>query len=67
MMNKIFESTVEYNADFDEYFLPLPDELLELLGWEADDMIEWRVNKDGTVTLERIDPEFYGEPENDED
>jgi hypothetical protein len=25
------------------------------------------MNKDGTALLERVDPEFYGETENDED
>lgn len=66
-MKKIFETTVEYNEDFDEYFLTLPDELLTNLGWEQGDMVEWRLNSDGTVLLERVDQEYYGEVNDEED
>lgn len=67
IMTKIFESTVEYNQDFGEYFVTLPEELIESVGWEEGDVLEWRVNKDGTVVLERIDKEFYGGTDNDDD
>lgn len=61
MMNtKVYQSTVEYNEDFDEYYLTIPDELLENLGWDEGDVLEWHMNKDGTVLLERVDEEFYG-------
>lgn len=63
-MNKVFESTVEYNEDFGEYFLTIPDEILENLGWEEGDVVEWHYNKDGTVLLERVD-EFCGESEDE--
>jgi bifunctional DNA-binding transcriptional regulator/antitoxin component of YhaV-PrlF toxin-antitoxin module len=66
-MSKAYESTVEYNEDFDEYSITIPEELLSNLGWDESDVVEWRMNKDGTALLERVDPEFYGEPENDED
>ena len=66
-MSKVFESTVEYNEDFGEYYVTLPDDLLESIGWEESDVLEWHVNKDGTVLVERVDAEFYGETENDED
>jgi bifunctional DNA-binding transcriptional regulator/antitoxin component of YhaV-PrlF toxin-antitoxin module len=66
-MGKAFETTVEYNEDFDEYYVTLPDDLLESVGWEEGDVVEWHVNKDGTVLIERVDPEFYGESIDDED
>ena len=66
-MTKIFESTVEYNDDFGEYFITLPEELIQSVGWEEGDVLEWRVNKDGTVVLERIDKEFFGGSDNDND
>ena len=66
-MTKIFESTVEYNDDFGEYFVTLPEELIQSVGWEEGDVLEWRVNKDGTVVLERIDKEFFGGSDNDND
>lgn len=65
-MTKIFESAVEYNSDFDEYYVTLPDELTTTLGWEEGDVVEWQANKDGTVLLVRTDDEFTGETENDE-
>jgi bifunctional DNA-binding transcriptional regulator/antitoxin component of YhaV-PrlF toxin-antitoxin module len=54
-MTTTYESTVEYNEDFKEYFLTIPEELIERLGWEEGDMLEWHLNKDGTVLLERVD------------
>lgn len=64
-MKKIFESTIEHNEDFDEYFLTIPDELLDSLGWEESDVLEWHVNSDGTILLERVDAEYYGETEDE--
>lgn len=64
-MSKVYQSTVEYNEDFGEYYLTIPDELLDSLGWEEGDVLEWHSNKDGTVLLERVDEYFDGET-NDE-
>jgi bifunctional DNA-binding transcriptional regulator/antitoxin component of YhaV-PrlF toxin-antitoxin module len=54
-MTMTYESTVEYNEDFKEYYLTIPEELIERLGWEEGDMLEWQLQKDGTVRLERIE------------
>jgi bifunctional DNA-binding transcriptional regulator/antitoxin component of YhaV-PrlF toxin-antitoxin module len=61
MTANVYESTVEYNEDFGEYYLTIPDELLEHVGWEEGDVLEWHMNKDGTVLLERVDEFFDGE------
>ena len=66
MTHKVFETTVEFNDDFGEYFVTLPEDLLENLGWEEGDVVEWHVNKDGTVLLERVDEFFGGEDESEE-
>jgi AbrB family looped-hinge helix DNA binding protein len=63
-MTNIFESTVEYNDDFGEYYITIPEEIIDRLGWEEGDVLEWILNKDGTVLLERQE-EFFGET-NDE-
>jgi AbrB family looped-hinge helix DNA binding protein len=63
-MTNIFESTVEYNDDFGEYYITIPEEIIDRLGWEEGDVLEWILNKDGTVLLERQE-EFFGE-DNDE-
>lgn len=61
-MTRTYETTVEYDDDFNEYRITFPDELLENLGWEAGDILEWHTNKDGTVLVERID-DFGGSDE----
>jgi len=66
MIPHTYETTVEYNPDFGEYFVTLPDELTDLIGWEEGDVIEWKINKDGTVSLEKID-DFFDEGEEDND
>jgi bifunctional DNA-binding transcriptional regulator/antitoxin component of YhaV-PrlF toxin-antitoxin module len=55
-----YESSIEYNEDFKEYYLTIPEEILERVGWEEGDVVEWHLNKDGTILLERTD-EYTGE------
>lgn len=50
-MSKVYQSTVEYNEDFDEYYATIPEELLERLGWEEGDVVDWHINKDGSVVV----------------
>ena len=59
-MSKVYQSTVEFDEDFKEYYVTLPDELLDSLGWEEGDIVEWHTNKDGTVLIERVDEYFEG-------
>lgn len=63
MHNKVYESTVEYNEDFKEYYLTIPEELIDSLGWEEGDVVEWHQNKDGSVLLERVDGYFEDDDE----
>lgn len=65
MTPHIYETTVEYNEDFDEYYMTLPDELTGLVGWEEGDVVEWKINKDGSVLLEKVDEFFDESEEND--
>lgn len=65
-MSKVYESTVEYNEDFAEYYVTIPEEIIDSLGWEDGDVLEWVVNKDGTVLLTKSD-EYFGDSENEED
>jgi len=60
MTNKVYQTTVEYNEDFDEYYATIPEELLVSTGWEDGDVVEWHVNKDGSVLIERVD-DYYEE------
>lgn len=64
-MSKVYESTVEYDEDFKEQYITIPEDLLESLGWEEGDVIEWHSNKDGTILLERVDEFFGGDSDNE--
>jgi bifunctional DNA-binding transcriptional regulator/antitoxin component of YhaV-PrlF toxin-antitoxin module len=61
-MSKTHQATVEYNEDFDEYFITFPEELIVSTGWEEGDVLQWNVNKDGSVFVEKVD-EFFEEEE----
>jgi len=42
---------VEHNELTDEYYVILPKELLNQVGWVEGDNIKWKKNKDGSFTL----------------
>lgn len=42
---------VELVEDGDDLILPLPDELLEEMGWTEGDELEWELTDDGQVIL----------------
>lgn len=35
---------LEYNEELDEYFITLPESLLNNLGWEEGDMLEYELD-----------------------
>ena len=39
--------------DPDNLVLPMPDGLLEKMGWDIGDTLLWKDNKDGTFTLSK--------------
>lgn len=63
MSQNIFETTVEYNDDFDEHYITIPEEVIDRFGWEEGDVLEWILNKDGTVLLQRTDEEYFDDDE----
>ena len=36
-----FSTEVQYDSENDDYFLTIPDELLDELQWEEGDVLEW--------------------------
>jgi len=46
--------TVTLEEDGDECILPLPDELMDQLGWYDGDELEWIVNDDNTITIRKV-------------
>jgi hypothetical protein len=45
-MSYILEVQEDDNGDF---FITFPDDLIEELGWEEDDILEWNIKGDGVV------------------
>lgn len=42
----MYKSTVEYDSDIDEYFIILPQELMEEIGIEVGDELIWTIEED---------------------
>jgi hypothetical protein len=42
-------SDIQYDAGTDELFLPIPDEILDSLGWDIGDVLQWEYNDDSIV------------------
>ena len=40
---------VQYDESSDELFLPIPDEILDSLGWDIGDVLQWEYNDDSVV------------------
>ena len=48
--------TVTLDEDGEDLILPLPDEVLDKLGWEDGCVIEWLVDEeDNTVIIRKVD------------
>ena len=45
--------TVTLEEDGDECILPLPDDLMDQLGWYDGDVLEWIINDDNTITIRK--------------
>lgn len=43
--------TAYVEQDGDDLVVPLPDDLMAELNWKIGDVLIWKVNDDGTVTL----------------
>lgn len=48
---------VETDSETGELILSFPDELLESLGWQEGDVLDWAMNDDGTVTMTKVNEE----------
>lgn len=55
-MEKSYIVTVELDDNGDAV-LPLPDEVVEHLGWTTGDTIDWAVNEHGGISMTKIDAE----------
>jgi hypothetical protein len=46
---------VEVDSPSGEYFVTLPDDLIEKVGWQENDTLDWVDNGDGSWTLKRVE------------
>lgn len=54
MNTSTWQVVVQQDLDTQELVLPLPQNLLDLKGWQEGDTLEWVDNKDGTWTLIKV-------------
>ena len=47
------KTTLPIESDGDDLILTFTDELLEELGWNVGDDLDWEVQKDGTITISK--------------
>lgn len=48
--------TVTLDEDGEDLILPIPDEIMDRLGWDDNSLIEWDVNEeDNTIILRKVD------------
>lgn len=50
-MSKTYTVRLEKDDESEDLILPLPNELLEEMGWKVGDDLEWLDNKNGTFSL----------------
>lgn len=48
-----YTATVQHDPDTDELAIPLPQELLDQLGWTIGDTLTWTDNNDGSFTIRK--------------
>ena len=51
MTNTLKQWTVTVEQDGEDLVLPLPQELLDQVGWSTGDTLEWVDNHDGSYSL----------------
>jgi bifunctional DNA-binding transcriptional regulator/antitoxin component of YhaV-PrlF toxin-antitoxin module len=44
---------IEYDEFHDEYYLVLPDNMMEQLGWDVGDTLVWTLHEDGKVGIRK--------------
>ena len=52
--NTNYTVTLEEGED-EECILPLPDHIIDALGWEDGDTLDWIVNDDNTITIKKVE------------
>lgn len=52
-MSNTYTTHVQYDETSDDYYITLPEELLESLNWEIGDDLEWEEDEDSGAFIVR--------------
>jgi phytoene/squalene synthetase len=52
---KTYTVKLAEDAETGDMYMPLPDELLDELGWKEGDVLDWQDNGDRTFSLTKIE------------
>jgi hypothetical protein len=55
--NKTYQVQVDFDPEHKEYVLPLPNELLNEMGWDIGDELLWEEDENGTYSIKKVDKE----------
>jgi hypothetical protein len=58
--------TVTVIQDGDDLILPLPDDMMDEVGWKIGDTVRWKDNGDGTWSISKVDEQLDLFDEKDE-
>lgn len=58
---KMLRWTVTVDQDGDDLILPLPEDMLQAVGWGPGDTLIWTINEDQTWTLRKKEQSVPGE------
>jgi bifunctional DNA-binding transcriptional regulator/antitoxin component of YhaV-PrlF toxin-antitoxin module len=49
---------IEVQQDIDgEFYIEIPEDIIDSLGWNVEDELEWVINQDNTITLRKKEEE----------
>ena len=54
MKPKTWMVKLEVDGLTGDAIIPIPDEVVDIVGWDLDDELEWRDNKDGSYILRKV-------------
>jgi hypothetical protein len=52
--SKIWTVEIQMDGLTGDAFIPIPDDLSDVVGWDVDDELEWWDNKDGSYLLKKV-------------
>ena len=56
---KKYTAHLEEDPETGDMYMPLPDELLDELGWKEGDYLDWQDNEDGTWSIKKVEHESH--------